>query len=74
MITSEIDEMRFREEFSEKLISLLESRGLNQSELSDFSGVSTSSISAYVLCKRTPSFYNVYRIARTLRCPVSYFL
>lgn len=74
MITSEIDEMRFREEFSEKLEAMMNSKGLNQSELADFSGVSTSSISAYMLCKRTPSFYNVYRIAKILRCPIDYFL
>lgn len=70
-IIEDIEEMEFRKRFSFCLMRKLNNVGMTQDQLAEASGISKVMISKYITCKATPSYYNVDRIARALRCGVS---
>lgn len=67
----ERDERHYRESFSRNLKQKMKENGLAQQELSDLTGISVISLSKYMNAKTTPSIYNLYRIAKALRCSTS---
>lgn len=52
--------------FSQKLRELRKGRGFTQSTLAKATGISQSSIAAYELDEKNPTFLNVQKIARAL--------
>lgn len=67
----DLEEMEFRRRFAQRLMRKLINVGMTQDQLAEYSGISKVMISKYLTCKATPSYYNVDRIARALRCSVS---
>ena len=64
--SNNLAELEFRLEFSWRLRKLLWFRGITQKELADMIGVSAMSITNYIQCKSTPSFYTIDKIAKAL--------
>ena len=71
--TSSMSEKEFRHEFSIRLQKLLYRSGLTQMDLSDMTGISQATISNYMTGKRSPSFYNLDKIAKALNCSIDDF-
>lgn len=67
----ELSEQECRKEFSRKLKKKLRLKGVTQRELAHAIGMSEFTISHYVSGKRTPSVYDVNKIARFFHCTVS---
>ena len=65
-----LDEDEFRTEFSIRLKRMMYIKGITQSELSNYTDIPQYLISDYIRGKRTPSFYNVDKIAKALDCSV----
>ena len=65
-----ITENECRREFGIRMTRMMWSRGMTQTTLSEITGIPQKSISKYMNGKMTPSFYNVERIARALKCSV----
>ena len=63
----------FCRDFSEKLIAAMNEKGLNGVQLATKTRISTQSISAYCHGRRTPSTYNLYKLAIVLEKPILYF-
>lgn len=66
-----VDEEIFRNRFARCLRNKLYNLGMSQEKLSELTGISYVTISKYMTGKATPSYYNVNRIARALKCSVS---
>ena len=71
MAEENILEDDWRAEFSCNLIKKMRKLGMSQDTLSEKTGISKETISKYTCGRATPSFYNVDKIARALRCSVS---
>ena len=63
----------FCRDFSEKLNAAMSERGLNGKQLATKTRISAGSISAYCHGRRTPSTYNLYKLAIALEKPILYF-
>lgn len=57
--------------FSHNLIDIMNHRGIDQTYLSELSGVSQQSISNYINGKGMPTGYVIDRLAKALHCNVS---
>ena len=68
-----MSEQQCREEFSIRLKRLMYRKGVTQKELSEETGISEMTISNYMNGKRTPSFYNVDKISKALKCSIDIF-
>ena len=68
-----MSEQQCREEFSIRLKRLMYRQGVTQKELSEETGISEMTISNYMNGKRTPSFYNVDKISKALKCSIDIF-
>ena len=68
--SNDISEEQLRIEFSKRVSKILRRRGMSQLELSNLTGISTTTISKYMSRKATPSLYNANRIARALGCSI----
>jgi transcriptional regulator with XRE-family HTH domain len=69
-----IDDTRMVQSIGKALRGLRKQRGLSLTDLSQFSGVSTSMLSQIENGRSTPSATVLWKIARTLDVPVSFFL
>jgi DNA-binding Xre family transcriptional regulator len=63
-------EEEWRIHFARTLMYKMEDRRIGQVELSEHTGISQSSISAYLNKKKSPSAHIVQRLARVLHCSV----
>lgn len=68
-----ITEEESRNELGYRLYRMMRVKGVTQKELSEKTGISQSSISHYITGKKTPSFYNIDKIAKALDCPIDEF-
>lgn len=68
-----IDEVEWREVFSERLTLIMKKAGITREELAYKSGISSISIYSYMVGKTTPSLYNATRIVRVLGCSLTDF-
>lgn len=68
-----ITEEEFRREFGYRLRRIMEYKHITQVELSEKSGIPQCHISGYINGKRTPSSYNLDKLAKALRCSVDDF-
>lgn len=57
-----------RKEFSRRISRIMLYKGITQKILSERTGIPQSRISDYITGKRSPSFYNVDKIAKALGC------
>lgn len=57
-----------RKEFSRRISRIMLYKGITQKTLSERTGIPQSRISDYITGKRSPSFYNVDKIAKALGC------
>ena len=64
------EEGSFNEDFGWRLRRAMAIRGVSQEELADRTNMSQATISHYVMGKRSPSFYNIDRIAKALDCSI----
>lgn len=62
---------QWKRSFGRRLYRRIISQGLTQKELSEKSGLSIITISQYVNGRTTPSFQNVFRLAKVLGCTVN---
>lgn len=60
-------------EFGERLMRMMNRKGVSQTELSKKTGLRQSQISNYINGINSPSFYVVDKIAKALNCSVEYF-
>ena len=67
---SVITEEEHRKEFGYRLHRMMDIKNITQAELADRTGIQQCQISKYINGKTTPSFYNVDKIAKALRCSV----
>ena len=67
----ELSDEELRYKFSFKLRRLMQSRYMNQTELSKATGISAISISHYMNGRTLPDYKNLLRIANVLTCSVS---
>lgn len=64
-------EQEWREEFGRRITKLKYRAGeMNQKELAKASGISKDAISRYINGTRTPSAYNLVRLANALHCSI----
>ena len=59
-----------RTEFGIRLRNIMFRKGITQAELSSMTGITQTMISKYITGKTSPSFYNVDKIAKALRCSI----
>lgn len=69
----ELSEDECRSEFGQRLYKIMFRKGFTQFDLSEKTGIQQSLLSNYITGKRSPSFYNVDRIAKALGCSVDEF-
>ncbi len=62
------------EDFGERLRKVRESKGLNQAQLAEKSGLQPSAVSHFELGRRSPSFDNLKRLADALSVTIDYLL
>lgn len=68
-------EQEWREEFGKRITRLKYRAGkMNQKELAEASGISEDAISRYKNGTRTPSGYNLVRLAKALNCSLDELL
>lgn len=67
---AEVDEKRWRFEFSQRLRIKMRAKGITQSDLCNATGLSQPTISHYMMGKSVPSLYAAKKIADTLSCSV----
>lgn len=63
----------YTKEFSYRLRKMLQTEGVSQQELSDWTGIAQSNISKYIRGVICPSFYIVDKIAKALGCSTDQF-
>lgn len=63
-------EQEWRKRFSNRLTSLIELVGINQTDLSKKSGISETSISRYINGEQTPSLYHAVKISKAIDIPL----
>lgn len=63
----------YKKEFSYRLFYLMKRRHITQKELSEMTGISEYSISAYITEKSIPSSFNLDRISKALEVNVGYW-
>lgn len=68
----DLEETEWRERFSTRLRHKLRKVGITRNDLSDMTGISTVTLSAYLNAKSTPSVYNLDKIVRALNCSLRY--
>ena len=61
-------EVNYRKEFADRLELCMQSRGMNQSRISDVSGISRVTISKYLNGRCLPTYEHISRLARALHC------
>ena len=66
-------ETECRREFGMRLRNLMFLKSITQTDLSEKTGISQTTISGYLNGKGTPSFYNVDKIAKALKCSTDDF-
>lgn len=66
-------EQDYRNEFSKRLKNMIKDVEITQKELSEMTGISEYTISAYATGKSTPSLFHANEIARALHRPINYF-
>ena len=66
-------EQECMKEFGYRLKSIMRGLRINQTDLSEITGISQTVISNYINGRTTPGFYNVDRIAKALGCSVDDF-
>lgn len=71
--SDDLTEHECRREFGIRLHKLLNRKCITQNELSERTGISIQCISKYITGRRTPSFYNVDKIAKALGCSMEDF-
>ena len=60
-------------EFQQRLLRMMLRRNISQSELSRLTSISQSTISSYLTGRALPSFYNLDKIAKALKCSIDEF-
>lgn len=70
---NKLSETEFRREFAFRLGNIMKHKCINQMDLSEKTGISQTTISGYLNGKGTPSFYNVDKIAKALKCSTDEF-
>ena len=63
----------FSIEFGHRLRTIMRRNGIGQETLANITGISRTMISFYLNGKSVPSFYNVDKIAKALRCSTDEF-
>ena len=66
----DLTEEECREIFAMRVKYRLFVRSITQEDLSERTGISRIMINRYLTGKATPSWYNVIKIARVLKCPI----
>ena len=66
--SSSLTEEECRREFAIRLKLMMTVKGMNQTALSEATGIQQYLISDYTKGKRTPGFYNLDKIAKALNC------
>lgn len=67
---TELSEEAYRVEFARRLYKMMLHHQVNQGELGEMTGISRRTINDYINARRTPSSYNLERIAKALNCSV----
>lgn len=68
-------EQKWREEFGKRLLRLKYQAGkMSGRKLAEVSGISDDAISRYINGTRTPSAYNLVRLAKALNCSLDELL
>lgn len=62
-----------RNEFKLRLYKIMTRKHITQEELSERTGIPQSAISNYITGRRSPSFYNLDKIAKALGCSLDDF-
>jgi transcriptional regulator with XRE-family HTH domain len=62
------------ENFGDRLRKVRESKGLNQAQLAEKSGLQPSAVSHFEMGRRSPSFDNLKRLADALSVTIDYLL
>lgn len=70
----DLSEVQFRFEFSRRLRKKMQQSGFDQRMLSEKSGVSVVTLSAYMNGRSTPSLFITRKIAQALNCSVEELL
>lgn len=68
----EMTECEWRNEFASRLNRKMEQAFIDQTELSERTGISKVTLSSYMNGRSTPSVYNLRKIANALNCPFGY--
>ena len=68
--SNSLTEEECRREFSIRLKLMMAVRGMNQTALSEATGIRQHLISDYTKGKRTPGFYNLDKMAKALDCSI----
>lgn len=68
----EMTEYEWRNEFAARLKRKMDQAFVDQTILSERTGISKATLSSYMNGKSTPSIYNLRKIANTLNCPSGY--
>lgn len=63
-----LDEKRWRYEFSQRLRLQMRNKGITQADLCHATGLTQATISHYMTGKRVPTLYIAKKIAETLSC------
>lgn len=68
-----MNDCEFAIEFGKRLRARLRYAGVTQYELAQHTGLSQATISSYITGKTIPSFRNIDKIARVLKCSIDDF-
>lgn len=71
--SNNMSEQECKDEFSFRLRQMMARRKFTQVQLAEKTGITQALISSYVSGKRLPSFYNLDKIAKVLRCSTDAF-
>lgn len=66
----ELTEANFKREFGLRLRKIMNRKFMSQTELSEKTGISRIVLNKYINGKNMPSFYNLDKIAKALKCSI----
>jgi DNA-binding Xre family transcriptional regulator len=71
--SNELTKSQYEYEFGDRLRRVMRMKGVTQQELSEKTGISRPLLNSYINRKKSPSFYNVDKIAKALNCSTDLF-
>lgn len=71
--SNDISEDECKHELGMRLRHIMLCRGMSEQELSEKTGIHVVVLSRYINGKTTPSFYNIDKIAKALKCSIDDF-